>query len=191
MCRTVGCRICQTVEFLSDPVRVMSGPYHAPALSDCRTVGLLSDRCRTAVGPLCRTAVGLLLDCCRTAAVGLVLLVCLLAVACRLAVDQMLAGRSAHVGHTYLTLGNKNVRSRTSAALGAVREGAVHRLLDTRTQATRVRAPVKVRPQNSHVVKLERCAKLTDLSDLRRADRGGQRDGATAAFRIDYMLLNA
>ena len=43
-----------------------------------------------------------------------------------------------------------------------MREGAVHRLLDTRTQATRVRAPVKVRPQNSHVVKLERCAKLTD-----------------------------
>ena len=39
---------------------------------------------------------------------------------------------------------------------------------------------MKTRPQNSHVVKLERCAKLTNLSDLRRADRGGQRDGATA-----------
>ena len=71
-----------------------------------------------------------------------------------------------------MTLGNTCVRSRTSGALAAVCDGAVHRLLDTRTQATRVRAPVKVRPQNSHVVKLERCPKLTDLSDLRRADRG-------------------
>ena len=106
-----------------------------------------------------------------------------------LRLSKMNCRRSAHVGHTYLTLGNKNVRSRTSAALGAVREGAVHRLLDTRTQATRVRAPVKVRPQNSHVVKLERCAKLTDLSDLRRADRGGQRDGATAAFRSSTRRL--
>ena len=79
--------------------------------------------------------------------------------------------RSAHVGHAYLTLGNKNVRSRTSAALGAVREGAVHRPLDTRTQATRARARVKIRPQNSHVAKLERCPKLTKFSDLMHADR--------------------
>ena len=86
-----------------------------------------------------------------------------------------LRGRSAHVGHAYLTLGNENVRWRTSAALGAVRDAAVHRPLDTCTQATRARARVKVRPQNSHVVKLERCAKLTDLSDLMLADRGGER----------------
>ena len=51
-----------------------------------------------------------------------------------------------------------------------MRDAAVHRPLDTRTQATRARARVKVRPQNSHVVKLERCAKLTDLSDLMLAD---------------------
>ena len=78
--------------------------------------------------------------------------------------------RSAHVGNADLRKVNDFLRSRTGAALGVVRDAAVHRLLDTRTQATRVRAPVKVRPQNSHVVKLERCAKLTDFSDLRRAD---------------------
>ena len=78
------------------------------------------------------------------------------------------SGRSAHVGHAYLTLGNKNVRWRTSAALGAVREGAVHRLLDGCTQGTCVRAQLKTRPQNSHVVKLERCAKLTNLADASR-----------------------
>ena len=54
--------------------------------------------------------------------------------------------------------------------LGVVSDAAVHRPLDTRTQATRARARVKVRPQNSHVVKLERCAKLTALSDLMLAD---------------------
>ena len=93
--------------------------------------------------------------------------------------------RSAHllVGNPYLTLGNENVRSRTSAALGVVRDAAVHRPLDTHTQATRACVRVKVRPQNSHVVKLERCAKLTDLSDLMLADRGGERYGALAAFR--------
>ena len=70
-----------------------------------------------------------------------------------------------------------------------MREGAVHRPLDTRTQATRARARVKIRPQNSHVVKLERCAKLTELSDLMLADRGGDRDGATAAFRSSTRRL--
>ena len=98
-------------------------------------------------------------------------------------------GRSAHIGHTYLTNSNKSVRSRTSAALGAVREGAVHRLLDAGTETTSGRAGVKTRPQNSHVVKLERCAKLTELSDLMLADRGGDRDGATAAFRSSTRRL--
>ena len=97
--------------------------------------------------------------------------------------------RSAHLGNPYLTLGNENVRSRTSAALGVVRDAAVHRPLDTHTQATRARVRVKVRPQNSHVVKLERCAKLTDLSDLMLADRGGERYGATAAFRSSTRRL--
>ena len=57
-----------------------------------------------------------------------------------------------------------------------MRDAAVHRPLDTHTQATRARVRVKFRPQNSHVVKLERCAKLTDLSDLMLADRGVVRD---------------
>ena len=99
ICRTV--RVCRNVSDcrmsdLSDcriPVRSCQSDVRAVpcsctvGLSDCRTVGLLSDRCRTAVGLLsvcCRS-------CCRTAAVGLVLSVCLLAVACRLVVDQMLA----------------------------------------------------------------------------------------------------
>ena len=75
-------------------------------------------------------------------------------------------GRSAHLGGLNLTNSNKNVRSRTSAALAAVREAADHRLLDARTQGTRARAPVKVRPQKSHGEKLERCAKLRKVSDL-------------------------
>ena len=70
----------------------------------------------------------------------------------------------AHVGDANLTLGNTCVRSRTSAALGVVCDAAVHRLLDTCTETAYGRAQVKTRPQNSHVVKLERCAKLTDLS---------------------------
>ena len=98
-------------------------------------------------------------------------------------------GRSARVGNADLRKGNIFLRSRTSAALGVVRDAAVHRPLDTGTQATRARARVKVRPQNSHVVKLERCAKLTELSDLMLADRGGDRDGATAAFRSSTRRL--
>jgi hypothetical protein len=62
---------------------------------------------------------------------------------------------SAHVGNAYLRKGNTFLRWRTSAVLAAVREGAVHRLLDTCTETTRGRAQVKTRPQNSHVVKLE------------------------------------
>ena len=58
-----------------------------------------------------------------------------------------------------------------------------------RTQATRARARVKVLPQSSHIVKLERCTKLTDLSDLMLADRGGERYGATAAFRSSTRRL--
>ena len=102
-----------------------------------------------------------------------------------------IAGRlSAHLGNPYLTLGNENVRSRTSAALGVVRDAAVHRPLDTHIYtATRAHVRVKFRPQNSHVVKLERCAKLTDLSDLMLADRGGERYGATAAFRSSTRRL--
>jgi hypothetical protein len=53
---------------------------------------------------------------------------------------------------------------RTSAALGIVRDAAVHRLLDTCTETTGGRAQVKIRPQNSNEVKLERCAKLTKVS---------------------------
>ena len=98
-------------------------------------------------------------------------------------------GRSAHEGNADLRNVNDFLRSRTGAALATVREGAVHRSLDTCTQATRARARVKVRPQNSHVVKLERCPKLTQVSDLRRADRGGDRDGATAAFRSSTRRL--
>ena len=90
--------------------------------------------------------------------------------------------RSAHLGNPYLTLGNENVRSRTSAALAAVREAADHRLLDARTQGTRARAPVKVRPQKSHGEKLERCAKLRKVSDLMHAEDGVGRDGAVTAF---------
>ena len=63
-------------------------------------------------------------------------------------------------------------------------DAAVHRLLDGRTQGTCVRAPVNVRPQNSHVVKLERCAKLTNLSDLRRADRGGDRRWSNSSLQV-------
>ena len=96
---------------------------------------------------------------------------------------------SAHLGDADLTNSNKNVRSRSGGALGAVREAADHLLLDTCTETTRGRAQVKTRPQNSHVVKLERCAKLTDLSDLMLADRGGERDGATAAFRSSARRL--
>ena len=92
----------------------------------------------------------------------------------------MVSGLSAPLGNANLTLGNTCVRSRTVAALGVVCDAAVHRLLDGCTQGTCVRAPVKTRPQNSHVVKLERCAKLTDLSDLMLANRGGHRDGAEA-----------
>ena len=61
-----------------------------------------------------------------------------------------------------------------SMAVGVVREAADHLLLDAGTETPRGRAGVKTRPQNSHVVKLERCAKLTDLSDLRCADRGAK-----------------
>ena len=92
------------------------------------------------------------------------------------------AGRSAHLGGLNLTNSNKNVRSRTSAALAAVREAADHRLLDARTQGTRARAPVKVRPQKSHGEKLERCAKLRKVSDLMHAEDGVGRDGAVTAF---------
>ena len=74
------------------------------------------------------------------------------------------------------------LRSRTSAALAAVREAADHRLLDARTQGTRARAPVKVRPQKSHGEKLERCAKLRKVSDLMHAEDGVGRDGAVTAF---------
>ena len=81
-----------------------------------------------------------------------------------------------------LTNSNKNVRSRISAALAAVREAADHRLLDARTQGTRARAPVKVRPQKSHGEKLERCAKLRKVSDLMHAEDGVGRDGAVIAF---------
>ena len=90
--------------------------------------------------------------------------------------------RSAHLGGLNLTNSNKNVRSRTSAALAAVREAADHRLLDARTQGTRARAPVKVRPQKSHGEKLERCAKLRKVSDLMHAEDGVGRDGAVTAF---------
>ena len=51
-----------------------------------------------------------------------------------------------------------------------MREAADHRLLDARTQGTRVRAPVKVRPQKSHGEKLERCAKERKVSDLMHAE---------------------
>ena len=44
---------------------------------------------------------------------------------------------------------------------------------------------------NSNVVKLERCAKLTELSDLRCADRGVNRDGATAAFSSSTQKASA
>ena len=73
---------------------------------------------------------------------------------------------SAHLGNPYLTLGNENVRSRTSAALGVVCDAAVHRPLDTHTQATRARVRVKFRPQNSHVVKLERCALNSQICQI-------------------------
>ena len=53
---------------------------------------------------------------------------------------------SAHVGNADLRKGNDFLRSRTSAALGVVREGAVHRLLGTCTQTARGRAQVKTRP---------------------------------------------
>ena len=79
---------------------------------------------------------------------------------------------SAHVGDAHLRKSNTFLRSRLGRALAAVREDAVHRPLDTRTQDTCVRAPVKIRPQNSHVVKLESSPQLTELSDLRCADRG-------------------
>jgi hypothetical protein len=59
-----------------------------------------------------------------------------------------------------------------------VREGAVHRPLDTRTQTTRARARVKVRPQNSHVVKLESSPQLTLVTDLMHGEDGAGRDGA-------------
>ena len=74
-------------------------------------------------------------------------------------------------------------------ARGRARSRRPHRLLDAVTETTSGRAGVKTRPQNSHVVKLERCAKLTDLSDLMLADRGGERDGATAAFRSSTRRL--
>ena len=63
-------------------------------------------------------------------------------------------------------------RSVSGRALAAVREAAVHRLLDAGTETTSGRAGVKTRPQNSHVVKLESSPQLTKLSDLRCADRG-------------------
>ena len=59
---------------------------------------------------------------------------------------------------------NSFLRSCTSAALGIVRDAAIHRLLDTCTETTGGRAQVKIRPQNSNEVKLERCAKLTKVS---------------------------
>ena len=96
--------------------------------------------------------------------------------------DLDAARRSAHLGGLNLTNSNKNFRSRTSAVLAAVREAADHRLLDARTQGTRARAPVKVRPQKSHGEKLERCAKLRKVSDLMHAEDGVGRDGAVTAF---------
>ena len=69
-----------------------------------------------------------------------------------------------YVGNLDLRKGNSFLRSRTSAALGIVRDAAVHRLLDTCTETTGGRAQVKIRPQNSNEVKLERCAKLTKVS---------------------------
>ena len=84
--------------------------------------------------------------------------------------------RSARVGNADLRKGNIFLRSVTRSvsgrALAAVREAAVHRLLDAGTETTSGRAGVKTRPQNSHVVKLESSPQLTKLSDLRCADRG-------------------
>ena len=90
--------------------------------------------------------------------------------------DHGAEGRSARVGNADLRKGNIFLRSVTRSvsgrALAAVREAAVHRLLDAGTETTSGRAGVKTRPQNSHVVKLESSPQLTKLSDLRCADRG-------------------
>ena len=68
-------------------------------------------------------------------------------------------------------------------ALGVVREAADHLLLDARTETPRGRARVKVRPQNSHVVKHESVPQFRKVSDLMRAEDGAGRDGLISAFR--------
>ena len=70
-------------------------------------------------------------------------------------------GRSAHVGNADLRKGNTFLRSRTSAALGVVREGAVHRFLDTCTETTRGRAQVKTQDPTSKLARSEREVKLS------------------------------
>ena len=90
---------------------------------------------------------------------------------------------SAHLGDADLTNSNKNVRSRSGRALGAVREAADHLLLDAGTETPRGRAGVKTRPQLTHVVKLESVPQLRKVSDLMRAEDGAGRDGMISAFR--------
>ena len=77
-------------------------------------------------------------------------------------------------------------RSVSGRALAAVREAAVHRLLDAGTETTSGRAGVKTRPQKSHTVKLESLPQLTEVSDLEaRRPRWSQRWSHSSLQVID------
>ena len=97
--------------------------------------------------------------------------------------------RSAHLGGPNLTNSNKNVRSRLAAPMPSADGHAVRAELKQYTSNTRSGSRVTasvllhVRSQNSKVDENGRYRKSEKVSDLRRADRGGERYGATAAFR--------
>ena len=85
----ITCRICSRPAVGSAAPSAVGSNVGLPVGSAvCQLSELLSDLLS---GPQPDYLSGLLSVCCRTAAVGLVLSVCLLAVACRLVVDQMLA----------------------------------------------------------------------------------------------------
>ena len=91
--------------------------------------------------------------------------------------------RSAHVGDADLTLGNENFRSRLAIALPIAAVHAARTELKQYTQHVTAGVLLQVRSKKSKVRDLESVRKSEQVSDLSRADRGGDRDGATAAFR--------
>ena len=97
--------------------------------------------------------------------------------------------RSAHVGDADLTLGNENVRSRLAIALPIAAVHAARTELKQYTQHVMAGVLLQVRSKKSKVRDLESVRKSEQVSDLRRADRGGDRDGATAAFRSSTRRL--